>query len=162
METQAETQTPTINLWNINNYVIWWLRLTMQRQANTHIHAHPQTPHTHTTHTHISSLQHLHETENLSWNSSFWGQGNVVHILGSATNWRWWENSTSPRSTRLNVDSHLWMLEDWVLSKINAVGLEDWDFLLWVSAFGYSFQYCSSYLVLGYVEILAEKRANAY
>ncbi len=31
-----------------------------------------------------------------------------------------------------------------------------------MSAFGDSFQYCSSYLVLGYVKILAEERAKAY
>ena len=65
---------------------------------NTYPHTSTYTTHTHhahtDTHTHISSLQHLHETENLSWNSSFWGQGNVVHILGSTTNWRWWRNST--------------------------------------------------------------------
>ena len=78
----------------------------------------------HTTHTHTHTHIHTHFiTSAPSWNWEsllefiFWGQGNVVHILGSTTNWRWWGN----------VDSHFWMLEDWVLSMINVVGLEDWN-----------------------------------
>ena len=126
METQAETRTPTIRLWNSINYVIWWLRLTMQRQTKTHIRTHPHTPHTHT---------HIHFiTSTPSWN---WESLLEFIFLGSKeTRFISWGrqqidvDEETPRSTRLNVDSHFWMLEDWVLSKINVVGLEDWNFWL--------------------------------
>ena len=129
METQAETRTPTIRLWNSINYVIWWLRLTMQRQTKTHIRTHPRTPHTHHTHTHTHFI-----TSAPSWN---WESLLEFIFLGSKETWfiSWGlqqidVDEETPRSTRLNVDSHFWMLEDWVLSKINVVGLEDWNFWL--------------------------------
>ena len=134
METQAETRTPTIRLWNSINYVIWWLRLTMQRQTKTHIRTHPRTPHTHTTH-HTHTHTHTHFiTSAPSWN---WESLLEFIFLGSKETWfiSWGlqqidVDEETPRSARLNVDSHFWMLEDWVLSKINVVELEDWNFWL--------------------------------
>ena len=128
METQAETRTPTIRLWNSINYVIWWLRLTMQRQTKTHIRTHPHTPHTH--HTHIHTFHHFSTFMKLRISPG-------IHLFGVKETWfiSWGlqqidVDEETPRSTRLNVDSHFWMLEDWVLSKINVVGLEDWNFWL--------------------------------
>ena len=94
----------------------------MQRQAKTHIHTHQHTPRTHT---------HFITSEPL-WN---WESLLEFIFLGSRKTWfiSWGlqqidiDEDTS-RSTRLNVDSHFWMLEDWILSKIKVVGLEDWTF----------------------------------
>ena len=126
METQAETRTPTIRLWNSINYVIWWLRLTMQRQTKTHIRTHPHTPHTHHAHTH--TFHHFSTFMKLRISPG-------IHLFGVKETWfiSWGLqqiviDEETPRSTRLNVDTHFWMLEDWVLSKINVVGLEDWTF----------------------------------
>ena len=130
METQAETRTPTIRLWNSINYVIWWLRLTMQRQTKTHIRTHPHTPHTHHKHTHTHTFHHFSTFMKLRISPG-------IHLFGVKETWfiSWGlqqidVDEETPRSTRLNVDSHFWMLEDWVLSKINVVGLEDWNFWL--------------------------------
>ena len=53
----------------------------------------------------------------------------IYTCIGNGNKWQLPPEET-PRSTRLNVDSHFWMLEDWVLSKINVVELEDWNFWL--------------------------------
>ena len=122
METQSETRTPTIRLWNSNNYVIWWLRLTMQRQTKTHIPTHPHTPHTPHEHTH--TFHHFSTFMKLRISPG-------IHLFGVKETWfiSWGlqqidVDEETPRSTRLNVDSHFWMLEDWFLSKIN------WNFWL--------------------------------
>ena len=130
METQAETRTPTIRLWNSINYVIWWLRLTMQRQTKTHIRTHPHTPHTPHAHTHTHTFHHFSTFMKLRISPG-------IHLFGVKETWfiSWGlqqidVDEETPRSTRLNVDSHFWMLEDWVLSMINVVGFEDKDFWL--------------------------------
>ena len=107
--------------------VIWWLRLTMQRQTKTHPHASTYTTHTPRTHTHtfhFSNFMKLRISPG-------------IHLFGVKETWfiTWGllqidVDEETPRSTRLNIDSHFWMLEDWVLSKINVVGLEDWNFWL--------------------------------
>ena len=100
--------------------------MTSTYNATPGQNTYPHTPHTHHTHTHF-----ITSAPSWNWESLlefiFLGQGNAVHILGLQ---HIDADEEAPRSTRLNIDSHFWMLEDWVLSKINVVGLEDWDFWL--------------------------------
>ena len=90
---------------------------------NTYPHTSTYTTHTPRTHTfhHFSTFMKLRISPG-------------IHLFGVKETWfiSWGlqqidVDEETPRSTRLNVDSHFWMLEDWVLSKINVVGLEDWN-----------------------------------
>ena len=77
-------------------------------------------------HLHIYQL-HLTETENLASDFYLFGvEKSVVHMLGLRQYLDIGEET--PRLTRCYVDGHFWMLWDWVMSKINVVALEDWDF----------------------------------
>ena len=98
---------------------------------HTHIFLHTSTFTTHTqTHTH-----HTHTFHQFTTFMKLRSLG--IHLFGvKETRFISWGlqqidiDEETPRSTRLNVDSHFWMLEDWVLSKINVVELEDWNFWL--------------------------------
>ena len=101
---------------------------------NTYPHTYTYTTHTHTprtyTYTHTHFITSAPSAMKLRISPG-------IHLFGVKETWfiSWGlqqidVDEETPRSTRLNVDSHFWMLEDWVLSKINVVGLEDWNFWL--------------------------------
>ena len=87
----------------------------MQRQANTHIHTHPHTPHPHTphphththhTHTHTHTVHHFNNFMKLRISPG-------IHLFGVKDarfiSWGLQQidiDEETPRSTRLNVDSH--------------------------------------------------------
>ena len=61
---------------------------TRPKHMSTHIHIHHT--HTHTLH-HFNTFMKLRISPGIHL---FGVKGNVVHILGSTTNWHWWGNST--------------------------------------------------------------------
>ena len=102
---------------------------TSRDTTSSHTHTHTyHTYHTHHTHTHTHTVHHFNNFMKLRISPG-------IHLFGVKDarfiSWGLQQidiDEETPRSTRLNVDSHFWMLEDWVLSKINVVGLEDWTF----------------------------------